>query len=177
MARFDAGQTEINPVQSFDTVKDPVVEQPVALEGLSNLFKQAGSILQEDTDKKKKEVVSRFRGDLLKIADAVDQGKINPQAARSKMRLLYMQNNDNYGSLGDEFSRVYSNTLSQTGMAAVLPEEIKQQARVDAMKDQLTQAGWISPTSTPVEQDAALSEFMTVQAQARKFEARMQTLD
>lgn len=178
MAKFDAGQTNIGEVQANNTIKEPFVKEPVGIQGLTNLFQQAGGLLKKDTERSKKRAVSQFRGDLLKIVGGVDQGRFkNPQAARSRMRALYIQYNENYPTIGAELSQAYSAVLGQTGMGNVLPEALRDQARKDALTDQLVANGYIGPNATEEEKEQAYSEFQTLEAANRKYTTVMQTLN
>lgn len=177
MSKFDATETNVGEVNSYSTVQEPYVKPPLAIEGLTGLFQQATKFLDKDTDRQKNKVASRFRGDLLRIVDGVDQKGTNPQVARTAMRALFSQYNENYGTMGDELTQVYNTILNTSGMGQVISQGQMDYQRKQGLIDTFVASGRLSPNHTEAEVQSAINEHRSLQAISERYTLAMQTLE
>lgn len=144
-----------------------------ALTGLGGAINTA---IQNDAAQKAKNIknntLANVQQNILKIADAQDQGILTQDQARSRARILQAQAIANDPSLREDINKVFDSTLSTTGLAASIREgtqseqdnhALEMKAFTDAQSE-----GYILPWMSDTEKEQGLINFQKVkQAQAR----------
>lgn len=146
----------------------PVVDKSgsALAQGLSNAAKTIFSAMPTKEDKVKaasEAALSGYQSELVKYADAVDQGRLKPAQARTKSRALYQQFISNNPSLAKSAAERHSKILSTAGLGKVIGEK---DSVKEAEKDLLAEAakeGFVFSTQTDVQQQAGLMAYRKYQ--------------
>lgn len=179
---FGSSATEAPIVGSNVSPKEGVVtqipQQPVFLEGLTNIFDAANEFL---TNKKKSDAdqfVADFTAKQLLVADALAQGNIKSSAhARTLMRKNLLDALESNPSLAGTLIEAQKAITGLPGGAKIVEEGTDEEQRRTNLANTLSQNGLIAPGATDAEIDQGINEFRRLEALNREHSLKMQTLD
>jgi hypothetical protein len=142
---------EIAPTPLVEPVRDKSGEY-LAL-GLAQTFSDVGEIfggvMKGNRDAENNGILNSYRQEVTLLADGVDQGNIDRQSARTRMRTLYSQYLADNPALGGELDKLNSTLLSENGMGHVIQTGNEQVQRELAVADDAYKAGWKNSDGTP----------------------------
>lgn len=177
-ANFGAEATEVGDLPVNVTAKAGVAEAPVALQGLTDIFTDATSLLKGRREKKEQGVVGEFARKQLLIAEGLSQGKFRNSAHAqmvSRQNLLNaIQANP---AMTKELISTQSSLMGLSGGAKIVSEGTKEEQRMEARKDTLVANGLVVANATDDEFAAADSAARVAVAAAERHKTRMQTLE
>lgn len=176
MAEFGANVTEAPETPAFTTPKQGQVKEPVALQGLTNIFQGVREMRAGQREQEDNAFVSRFTNQQLATVQAVDQGKLSSQFARTKMRKNVIDAINNYPSLRDEILKANSSIIGQAGMGSVVTEGTKEEVRREQLRTNLVESGQVSPDADEETFRQAEENWQLSQEAKRRFDAEMETI-
>jgi hypothetical protein len=151
----DFGDTIIEGEISSTPIVEPVRDQSgeYLASGLAQSFSDVGQIfggvMKGNKDAENNGILNSYRQEVTLLADAVDQGGIDRQAARTRMRTLYSQYLADNPALGGELDKLNSTLLSENGMGHVIQTGNEQVQRELEVADSAFKAGWIDEAGDP----------------------------
>ncbi len=173
---FEGGITP--EVQRQNPVQDD--SGAVLAESLGGAFKAAGSIfgsiVKNQMGNASNGVLNGYRQDLLKLADAADQG-MKPSEVRLKSRALlsqYIANNPDVDAA--EFDKINSSFLGDNGFANVIKTGNETTQRQEAIWKAALDANAINPYDSPEKQDADVANYLNHQGNLRRLNEQVNML-
>jgi len=117
-------------------------------ESLGGAFQTAGSIFgqmikggqEADTNR----ILSDYRQEVVRIANAVDQRSLKAGAARTHVRAKYLEYVSNNPALAKEFDGINSKLLSDRGLAGVIQDKSPEEKARDKIIQTVIEDGWAS---------------------------------
>lgn len=148
----------------------PVRQAPVDM-GL-NLFAQVGGVLAKagteyaanqqalKTQELINSNVSSFAQAQLRIADAVDQGDMNSQEGRMRMRANYTRAIADNPGLVNDLAKVHKDIISTSGLGKVVAEGTEQEQMNLAAEKEASLNGWIPAHLSPDQRQEATQAYL-----------------
>ena len=179
-ANFGIETTGVGGIASSATPKQIAAEEPVAIQGLTDIFKGVRTHLKGFKETKNQSVLSNFMRDQLLIADALDQGsgKVRNSAhAKTLWRQNLLNARDAHPNLGPEFLKIQNQLEGISGAGKIVGEGSKEEQRQEKSKDQLVSLG-LAPSNASEDQFAqAEQRRVEAQAAAEKFKQKKLEID
>lgn len=142
---------EIAPTPLVEPVRDMSGEY--LANGLAQTFSDVGEIfggvMKGNRDAENNGILNSYRQEVTLLADGVDQGNIDRQSARTRMRTLYSQYLADNPALGGELDKLNSTLLSENGMGHVIQIGNEQVQRELEVADSAYKAGWVDANGDP----------------------------
>jgi len=176
MAEFGSTATQASEVQAFTTPKEGIVEQPVAIEAASNLFKAVGGALIGQKESRNQAFLADFMNRQMNFIEAADQGSLDRGFARTNLRANFMQAVTDYPGLRDDLVKIQQDILGTAGMGSFITEETAAEEREEKLRDKMVQEGYVSVNATEQEEKQAMNEYMVAQDAARRYEEATRTI-
>lgn len=180
MAEFGASSTEAPETQNFVQPLPPVetaqVREPIAVQGVTNLFRQFREARAGQREKEGNAFLSRFANEQLGIAMAVDQGKLTPQAATSRMTTNLMSAIHSNPGLRDELLKTNTTISNQAGIKELVTEGTEEYQRQQNLWDNLVEQGLVKPDASQEEFIQAEENFRLAAEAQRRYKAEMDTI-
>lgn len=175
---FGFEATSVSDIPSAQTPKEGVVQQPVLLQGLTNIFEQANDLLKTNKLNKSQQFLADFTSRQLLVADAYEQGKIRSAShAQSLMRKNLLDAIDLNPALVGDLIEAQKSITGLPGGAKIVDERTDEENRNKDLVDKLTADGFLDANATQAEQQFAIDNYQLAQEAARVHQARTQTLD
>lgn len=102
----------------------------------------AGTIFQQNQQNESNQILVRYENDLLDLADAVDQGSLDANAAMIRARNIRRQYLGNAPALQTDFDKIWSNTMGANGLGHVVIEGTIQDQAEDAINLEAATLGY-----------------------------------
>lgn len=176
MAEFGPSMTEAPQTPNFVTPKEGIVKEPVAVEGLTNIFAGVRAVRKAGREKQAEAFLSRFTQQQLAIVQSVDQGKRNSQYGRTMMRNNLMQAINDYPSLRKELIAANGSIIGAGGMGSLITEGTKAENRYEKAVGVMINEGYISPDADDATISKALENFQLASEAKRRYDVEMQTI-
>lgn len=178
MADFNSS---VAPVQTAAPLIAPQADLSTAqgINNVSGLLGDIGSTVLGATQqgqqlaiaKAQANINGQFQSNLLRLGDLVDQGAISSQAARIQARQELASQLTNHPLLQEQTNKIYSQSLSDKGMAANLVDgtQAEQDSRAEqtALVEKAQADGFGNPGMDPATQQARLADWQNLQLQAQ----------
>lgn len=148
-------------------------------ESLGGAFQTAGSIFgqmikggqEADTNR----ILSDYRQEVVRIANAVDQGSLKASAARTHVRAKYLEYISNNPALAEEFDGINSKLLSDRGLAGVIQDKSPEEKARDSIIENAMTNGWVT-ANTPEGVEQGVTNMLSFKAAENKVNAVAQEL-
>lgn len=180
MAKFGADVTEVAPTQSHTQVREGVVQEPVALRGLANVFSGVGDFLDKKRESKQEAFLTDFSNQQLAVIQALDQGVpgMSSRFARTKLRNNLMGALETHPGLREELLKTNSSLLGQAGMGDIVNSGTKEEIRMERIRSAADEAGLTIPgASSDEDYNRAASVLQQRAAAQQQYELEMQNIN
>lgn len=117
-----------------------------ALQGVGTIF---GGVLKGNQEAQSNSVLNSYRHEITTLADAVDQGGLSRQAARSRMRQKYSEFIADNPALAEDIDKLNSTLLSENGVGHVIQTGNEQAQREEKLANEAYANGWQYADGTP----------------------------
>ncbi len=178
---FGAQVTEAPATQNFVTPKEGIAVEPHALQGLGQIFDQAGELFKGRKAAKNDLVVSDFVQRQTLVADALAQGKFRGANAVGHARMLTRQNFlqalDANPGLWKELSAAHSTVVGTAGIGAIITEGTTQSQRAEAEASRLVAANLLPVDHTDEQREEASLIARTAQAASERYNEAIRQID
>lgn len=181
MAEF--GMTQVEGMGQTHAPLAPVVNEApvVAAQGLMGLASTGASIFsgyqEHKATAKKNTALNAYEQEQLKIADAVEQGKLTQQAAATRWRKNHQQFIASNPELGDEFRDLSAKLGSDTLLGGIVTTGTKAEQAQQKNVEAATAAGWVTPNMSAKQVELATMQYMDLKRTEAKLEFDKKTLD
>lgn len=178
VANFGAESTTPQELPVNSSPKAGVSKPPAFLQGISDIFEDAGEVLKKRKESRNQKSVSDFTQRQLLVADALSQGRIRSSAhAQTLMRKNLLDAIDANPALTKDLISAQASILGLSGGAKVVADGTKEEQRWESRKNALATAGLVSASAS--EQEFANADEMArvAVAASERHRLRMQTLD
>lgn len=176
MAEFGASVTEAPQTPNFVTPQQGIVQEPVGIEGITNIFRGIREARAEGRAKKGEAFLSEFTNNQLALIQAVDQGSMSSQFARTKIRANLMQAINDFPQLRKELIQANSGILGEAGMGGIVSSGTKEEIRRENLRNTMVQQGMVSPDAGEEEFNQAQNNFILAQESKRRYDAEIDTI-
>lgn len=167
MADFNVNAGEVNP--SVNPVS-PVAGDTSLAENLGSASRLLGAVaspfMQTAQQNYKLQVkdtaslkVAQFTQQQLKVAQAVDQGKISSAEAQLRARQNYYQAIGNNPTIVDQLTEAHKQILGTDALGKNIAEGTPEEQMERKLKGEAASAGWIKPGMSDADSDLALSKY------------------
>lgn len=175
---FGSNITQTPELRSSATPQAGVAKRPVVLEGLNNLFEQAGGLLEKRRAERSQSAISEFTKRQLLVADALDQGRITSSAhARTLMRKNLLEAIDMAPGLAADFIGAQGTILNLPGGAGIVKDGSEEEQMKQRRKQALVDAGAMSWDATDETFRKVDNNIRAAEEASRQHKLRMETLD
>lgn len=178
---FGAQVTEAPATQNFVTPKEGIAVEPHALQGLGQIFDQAGELFKGRKAAKNDLVVSDFVQRQTLVADALAQGKFRGANAVGHARMLTRQNFlqalDANPGLWKELSAAHSTVVGTAGIGAIITSGTTQSQRDEAQAERLVAAHILPADHTDEQREEAALIAQTAAAASERYNEAVRQID
>ena len=184
MAEFGSDITEAPEARTAITPKAGVVTEspttPVDRSGLLNAFataqEAADTIVQSGNDRK----LAAFNRDILKIADAYEQGGIGSSTeanARIRMKLMEALDSTDNPDLQAQYIEAQRSLMGLQGGGAIITQRTDEERRRRALRDSLVANSIVAPDATEDEFRKKEMELVQARQAMTAYQQQIQTID
>ena len=159
-ANFGASGTDVEPMGSSASPRAGIVDEPVFIQGVSDVFGQVGDMLKARKEDKNQTAISNFTKQQLLVADGVAQGRYKSAYAQTLLRQNLLNAIDSNAGLTSEFVKAQASIMGLAGGGKIAVDGTEDEQRERARRNQLTTAGLVAT-------DASESEFKRADNAAR----------
>lgn len=103
-----------------------------------------GAAFKAEQTAKSNGILNTYQQEVLRIADAVDQGSINPPAARMRLRALNSQYVANNPTILKDINDLHAKLVSTAGLGDIAVDGNEDYQRYKKLADDAVSGGWIS---------------------------------
>ena len=173
----DFSNQEAPQLDSSVSVKNPVSRDYGFLQGVSDIFTQAGDALKAKKKGQDEIIISNLTRKQILVGEGVDQGQYGSAYGRTLLRRNLMEAIDANPHLSQELVKAHADILRVSGGAKVVDEGTKEEQRKEARFTQLVSDGLISPEASD-EEFMQADNYSRIAAEAkRRYEEAVRTMD
>ena len=181
MAEFGSEVTEAPDIVAAESPREGVVEQPVALDGIANIFDVAAGFFEGRKESKRNAAVADFTRRQLLVADAYEQGRIKSQAeARTLLRknlLDMIESNPDDADFALELVSAQNKILGISGGAKIIDGGTEEDNRKQAVRDSLVNSGVVRADASEQQFEQAEQLFRQQALAQEKYDQQIKTIN
>lgn len=175
-ANFGASSTNVEPMGSSASPQAGIVDEPVFIQGVSDVFGQVGDMLKSRKEGKNQTAISNFTKQQLLVADGVAQGRYKSAYAQTLLRQNLLNAIDSNSNLTSEFVKAQASIMGLAGGGKIAVDGTEDEQREKARRDQLTTAGLVATGASDSEFKKADTAARLAVAAAERHKQRTATL-
>ena len=176
MTDFGSGLTTAPQVQSAITPKEAPVQQPVLLEGLTDIFRSVNQAKKNQQQEQNQLVVSDFMQQQLKVVQAIDQGAYTSQFGRTTLRKNLIDMVNAYPSLASDIIKANGQVLGDAGMGNIVSGTREEKAKWE-LDQTLFREGYAMPGMDEEQMDIARQNYAKSKFAELKYEESKRLID
>lgn len=175
MAEFGVEQTDVAEIGNAVTPVQAQASEPIAVEGLTNLFKLATGFEKGKKEKAGQEFIAQFTNKQLSLVQAVEQG-MDSKAARARLAVNLQSAIQTHPGLMDEIQKAQGFVLGKGGMGEVVFTGADTERQRQDLQDAMVKEGLVSPDATDEEFTQAEENFRVAAEADRRYKTVTETI-
>lgn len=177
MTKFGSDATNVSPVETASTVKEPIQPDNAGLKAAASIFDTVVSARTAYRKQKGNTAVNDFTTEQMKIVNSIDQGIYNAKTGRQMLRNNFINAMNSNPSFAKELQQAQTFVLGQGGIGSVVTEKSREERGMDDMYDTLLDKGLIDIDASDAEIRATAVEYGASQRALETYQARIRDID